>query len=182
METKGTKKTQNKIKKILSAVFLCAVMSVVPAGCGRNASDTASGEAHTCTISIKCDAILDDIQNFDEAKRDFVPEDGVVLPVTTVDFESGDTVYDITRKACRDNNILMESRNTTGMIYIEGIAQMYEFDGGELSGWMYKVNGVFPEYGCGSVEVSDGDEIEWLYTMNLGVDLGNEYTEDDHEG
>lgn len=32
--------------------------------------------------------------------------------------------------------------------YIEGINNLYEFDCGSLSGWMYKVNEWFPNYGC----------------------------------
>lgn len=29
--------------------------------------------------------------------------------------------------------------------YIEGIGNLYEFDCGNLSGWMYSVNGVWPD-------------------------------------
>ena len=57
--------------------------------------------------------------------------------------------------------------------YIEGINYLYEFDGGNLSGWMYKVNGWFPNYGCSSYYLSDGDVIEWVYTCDLGKDVGD---------
>ena len=59
--------------------------------------------------------------------------------------------------------------------YIKGINNLYEFDCGEGSGWMYRVNGVFPNYGCSQYQVEDGDTIEWLYTCDLGVDLGRNY-------
>ena len=45
--------------------------------------------------------------------------------------------------------------------YIEGINNLYEFDCGELSGWMYKVNGWFPNYGCSRYQLKEGDTIEW---------------------
>ena len=32
--------------------------------------------------------------------------------------------------------------------YIEGINHLYEFDVGPESGWMYKVDEWFPNYGC----------------------------------
>lgn len=57
--------------------------------------------------------------------------------------------------------------------YIEGINQIYEFDCGSESGWMYKVNGWFPNYGCSQYKVSDGDNIAWVYTCDLGTDVGD---------
>ena len=166
---------KNRIFGKLLQVLLCMFLLAVMAGCGKSSGDDAGGQAATCTVSIKCGTILESMDNFNPDKKDFVPEDGVILPETVVEIKDGDTVYDILRTACRDNNILMESRNTTGMAYVEGIAQLYEFDGGELSGWMYKVNGVFPEYGSDSLKAQDGDQIEWLYTMSLGSDIGDEH-------
>ena len=38
---------------------------------------------------------------------------------------------------------------------------------------MYKVNGWFPNYGCSSYYLEDGDTIVWTYTCNgLGADVG----------
>ena len=55
--------------------------------------------------------------------------------------------------------------------YIAGINNLYEFDYGELSGWIYSVNGVQADVGCGQYLLSDGDKIKWEYTCNLGEDL-----------
>ena len=60
--------------------------------------------------------------------------------------------------------------------YIEGISNLYEFDCGERSGWMYKVNGWFPNYGCSRYELKNGDKIEWVYTCDLGRDVGGDYS------
>ena len=57
-------------------------------------------------------------------------------------------------------------------IYKLVIANLYEFDVGELSGWMYKVNGWFPNYGCSRYLLADGDNVEWVYTCDLGSDVG----------
>ena len=56
---------------------------------------------------------------------------------------------------------------------------LYEFSCGPLSGWMYRVDGEFPNYGCSKYELSDGQNIEWVYTCNLGKDVGCEWTEED---
>ena len=59
-----------------------------------------------------------------------------------------------------------------GSVYVQGINHLYEFSCGELSGWMYMVNGEFPNYGCSKYELKDGDEIVWCYTCDLGRDVG----------
>ena len=62
-----------------------------------------------------------------------------------------------------------------GSVYVEGINNLYEFDCGELSGWMYSVNGIYPNYGCSSYILKDGDVICWVYTCDLGYDVGGGY-------
>lgn len=129
----------------------------------------------TCTISINCATILDNMDKLDPAKKDFVPGDGWILKKITVTFEKGETVHDVLKRVCRDKGIHMESTYTPvyDSAYVEGINQIYEFDCGSESGWMYKVNGWFPNYGSSQYEVSDGDEIAWVYTCNLGDDVGD---------
>lgn len=129
----------------------------------------------TCTISINCATILDNMDKLDPAKKDFVPSDGWILKKITVTFEKGETVHDVLKRVCRDKGIHMESTYTPvyDSAYVEGINQIYEFDCGSESGWMYKVNGWFPNYGSSQYEVSDGDEIAWVYTCNLGDDVGD---------
>ena len=75
------------------------------------------------------------------------------------------------------NKIHMEFVNTPiyNSAYIEGIANLYEFDCGELSGWMYKVNGWFPNYGCSRYQLKDGDRVECVYSCDLGADVGGNY-------
>ena len=47
---------------------------------------------------------------------------------------------------------------------------------GNESGWMYKVNGWFPNYGCSRYALQQGDEICWMYTcVGLGEDIGGGY-------
>ena len=55
--------------------------------------------------------------------------------------------------------------------YIEGIGNLYEFDAGELSGWIYRVNGKIMSVGCSQYKLKNGDKIEFLYTCNMGKDL-----------
>jgi len=97
-----------------------------------------------------------------------VPASGCILDVTTVEIEQGNSVFDILNRVCQKYKIHMEHRSKN---YINGINNLYEFDGGRWSGWMYSVNGWYPNYGCGTYFVKAGDVIEWNYTCDLGSDL-----------
>ena len=112
-------------------------------------------------------------------KAEFVPSDGWILYPSEVSFTPGDTAFDVLKNACNQAGIQMSSRYTPlyGSYYIEGINQIYEFDCGANSGWMFSVNGWFPNYGCSEYTVEDGDKIEWKYTCDLGSDVGNSYQE-----
>ena len=134
-------------------------------------------EKLTCTITIRCDTILNNMDNLDPAKAPYVPDDGVILREVTVEFEEGETVFDVLNRVCRQYNIPIEYSWTPmyDSYYIEGINNLYEFDCGSESGWMYKVNGWFPNYGCSSYYLTGGEKIVWCYTCNgLGEDVGAE--------
>lgn len=134
-----------------------------------------NSKTHTCTISISCSTILNNMDKIDdEAIAAIVPSSGTILSTTTVTFSEGESVFDVLQRVCRDNGIHMEYSWTAmyNSAYIEGIANLYEFDVGSGSGWMYKVNGWFPNYGCSRYQVEDGDTICWVYTCNLGKDVG----------
>lgn len=138
---------------------------------------TVTDVAHVCTISISCTTILDHMDWLDPEKVELVPEDGVILAPVTVTFYEGESVFNVLQRTCRQNGIHMEFENTPmyNSAYIEGIHNLYEFDCGELSGWMYSVNGWFPNYGCSRYALQAGDVIRWVYTCDLGYDVGGGY-------
>ncbi|MBQ3404360.1 MAG: DUF4430 domain-containing protein, partial [Oscillospiraceae bacterium] len=135
---------------------------------------TITDVAHTCTISISCAAILGNMDWLDPDKTELVPGDGWILKPTSVTFYEGESVFNVLQRVCKQNKIHMEFENMPlyNSAYIEGINNLYEFDCGELSGWMYKVNDWFPNYGCSRYAIHDGDVVAWVYTCNLGIDVG----------
>ena len=137
---------------------------------GAAISDTA----YTCTLSISCATILNHMDWLDPEKVELVPEDGWILEPTEVTFYEGESVFNVLQRTCKQQGIHMEFENTPmyNSAYIEGIHNLYEFDCGELSGWMYKVNEWFPNYGCSRYQLQDGDVVCWEYTCDLGVDVG----------
>lgn len=128
----------------------------------------------TCTLSVTCKTILENMDKFNKDKLEVLPSDGTIYKTRKVIFHEGESVFDVLLREMKNNKIHMEFEMTPiyNSNYIEGIHNLYEFDCGELSGWMYKVNGWFPNYGCSRYLLKDGDVIEWIYTCDLGRDIG----------
>lgn len=131
------------------------------------------------TISISCASINNNIADLDPAKTGLVPSDGWLLKAVKVEFNEGESVFNVLQRVCKQNKIHMEFMNTPvyNSAYIEGIGNLYEFDCGPLSGWMYSVNDWYPNYGCSRYELKPGDVICWRYTCDLGSDIGGGYLE-----
>lgn len=138
-----------------------------------------SKQGATVTLTIRCDTAVAKGMNTESKWAGIVPSSGVILPVTEFEIDSGETVFSVMSRASSQYKFQMEYSGTNGAQYIEGINNLYEFDGGRWSGWMYCVNGWYPNYGCGQYALKDGDVIEWHYTCDLGKDLGQEWLGED---
>lgn len=130
--------------------------------------------ANTCTLSVVCTTILDNLDKFDNSKLQVLPQDGVIFPAVMVTFYQGESVFNVLQREMKKAGLHMEfnAAPVYNSNYIEGIGNIYELDCGELSGWVYKVNGLVPNYGCSRYQLRHGDIIEFVYTCNLGRDVG----------
>lgn len=126
----------------------------------------------TCTIEIRCDTVADK----PGVRETELPEDGVILPTTQVRFTRGESVFDILERSCKAAGIPMDYTYTVTYegFYVSEIAGFRELDFGPYSGWLYRVNGWFPNFGSSKYEVSEGDEIVWVYTCDGGRDSGRD--------
>lgn len=139
--------------------------------------DIDTAEEYTCFLSISCLTILDNMDQLREGKEDLVPSDGVIYEQMEVSFYEGETVFDVLLRETQNNRIHMEYSFTPkfNSNYVEGINNLYERDCGSNSGWMFCVNGWYPNYGCSRYVLQPGDVIEWNYTCDLGRDLGQDW-------
>lgn len=165
-------KKSNKRNIILVLVSALVVIVFIAASDFKSVdeyykNDDASKEnaIGTVTISIRCDTIAG---KSDEAH---IAKDGVILAPTEFEIAEGDTVYDILLEATAENKIHIETNGSPETVYVEGINNIYEFDFGDLSGWMYFVNGNEQNVGCGECELKPDDVIEWVYSCDMGGDL-----------
>ena len=140
-------------------------------------SVAAGDGSFTVTLSVRCDTILDNMNLLNKEKHELVPPDGVIYPVTEVTAFEGESVINVLMREMRRERIHMEFRNTPiyNSVYLLAINNLYEFDVGELSGLMYKVNGLFPSFGSSRYQLLPGDAIEFVYSCDLGADVGGSY-------
>ena len=150
----------------VSAVWGLSLRSSKDAGGAAPGSGTPTdGKAGTVTISITCQELSEDMSQLtEESVRDYIPEDGWILNDTEYDYAEGETVFDCLMNVCNSQKIHLDSKKDSVYgTYVKGIGYLYEFHAGKNSGWMFKVNGESPNYGCDKCKLTDGDKIEWYY-------------------
>jgi len=99
---------------------------------------------------------------------------GTILAAVSAALQENDTVIDVLRRVTKEARVQMETRGSGQAVYVEGIANLYEFDKGGKSGWLYRVNGEFPNVSAGAYPLKQGDRVEWLYTIDMGKDVGKD--------
>ncbi len=120
-------------------------------------SDAASGAASdsvasaTITVTISVDA--------SRAGGEW-PATMAAMELT---LEEGATVYD----ALVATGLALGGSSS----YISSIGGLAEFMCGSGSGWMYAVDGAFPNKSCGKYVLAGGESIQWIYTCALGKDI-----------
>ena len=160
-------------KILIPAAALALALLFVLWQNGVFSQNKTGSEIGSVTLTIRCDGAL----RSDELKdslRDLLPEDGV-LGEAAVPLLEGDTVYTVLTRFCRENKIALDASGTTRYgIYVSGIGGLYERDCGAQSGWMFSVNGDFVQKSAGDAALRDGDDVLWVYTLDLGKDVGSD--------
>lgn len=98
-------------------------------------------------------------------------EDEWLLMLSKRVIEKGSTVYELLVNVCREENIVVDASGGDGAKYVKGINQLYEFDKGPESGWIFRVNGIVEQQSAAQVKLEMADVVEWIYTLQLGADV-----------
>lgn len=125
------------------------------------------------SLKVSVAPLLNNMQALDEAQHTLVPYNGILFPKTYVRAIEGDSVFDILLREMTAANIHLAFRNMPfyNSAYINGIGNIFEFDAGPLSGWMYTVNNYFPGIGVSQKIVSPSYDILLIYSLEMGNDL-----------
>ncbi|MBQ6998404.1 MAG: DUF4430 domain-containing protein [Clostridia bacterium] len=141
----------------------------VPVETSKQEEEKITPSSPSCMLSVRCDSVLSNLDMLTNGKAEIIPDNGIIFSEQSVTFSEGESVFDILLRELKNNNVHLEFVETPmyNSVYIEGIGNLYEFDCGSFSGWLYKVNGVQPTYGCSQYIVQNGDKIELIYSCNL---------------
>ena len=97
---------------------------------------------------------------------------------TKVTINNNTTVYDVFKKVLKENGITWKESNKLGTVYIESLTRngvtLGEFDNGNLSGWMYTLNGTHPDLGVAQQFLEKGDRIVFHYTDDYTKEEGSD--------
>ena len=77
----------------------------------------------------------------------------------TLTVDKGTSVYTVLTQLASQNGLSVSGTK----IYVKGIGDLFEKQHGSLSGWMYSVNGVYPNKSCGYYYLENNDSVVWRY-------------------
>ncbi len=118
----------------------------------------------TCSLEVRCDDALTH-ESLSDEKRANLPGDGAIISECDIQFSEGESILDILLRETQARKIHIEFAKSPiyNSTYIKGIANLYEFDCGALSGWSYTVNGEMPLVDCSQYIIENGDIISLTY-------------------
>lgn len=118
---------------LIAAVFGLNIQSVDEYYSGGADGSSSEIQSRTVTLEIRCDTVLKNYEELDNRLKsdEYVPPDGVILPVTEYELIEGDTVFSVLKRAVREKKIQMEYQGADGngykTVYVQGIHHLYEF-------------------------------------------------------
>lgn len=137
--------------------FMPLVLLIICLFCG-----CAKAPSHdkVCSLVFDCSNVFSaEVQN--EEKLALIPENGIIYQSETAAFSTGESIFDILKRELMSNKIHFEFN--ANPVYLQGVGNIYEKDFGDMSGWVYTVNGESPIVGCDSYFPENGDEICFEY-------------------
>ena len=163
---------------VASSLPSAAASAAVSSAAAVSTSASEAPAAQTCVLTVRCDTILENRDVLNPEKADLVPEDGLLYENPAAEITDGESAFDLLLRETRAAGIHLDFVKTPAYntVYVRGIGNLYEFDCGDLSGWTYRINGEFLSVGCSLAVIHPGDTVEFLYTCDLGADVGNVWT------
>ena len=91
------------------------------------------------------------------------PPNGIVLQADA-SFSAGETAYDVMLRALQEEKIHYE---VDASKYFLAIGNIYAGEFGDMSGWLYTVNGESPTVGASQYILQDGDNLRFYYVTTF---------------
>ena len=96
-----------------------------------------------------------------------------ILPTVVRDLPEGTTAFEVFKQVLAANGYTYDAKGSyvRAVIAPDG-TKVAELSKGQYSGWMYRVNGEFPDTYMGAYELEDGDGIEVFFTADYTKEPG----------
>lgn len=173
--------TGEQIRWLLTAVTaVCGVGLFVWFLCKRKSKSACA--VLLCACLCICFLMLSDFRSVEEYGAEALPpvrdgepwaeisiigyEGQEILPVCKVALRDGETVMELLLRVAEAKKIPVE--HAAG--YVEGIGNLYEFDHGGESGWVYTVGGQKSSVSATEYSLRDGDKVLWEYVTSYTFD------------
>ena len=96
-----------------------------------------------------------------------------ILPTVVRDLSEDTTAFDVFKQVLAANGYTYDAKGS----YVQAVTapdgtKVAELSKGQYSGWMYRVNGEFPDTYMGAYELEDGDGIEVFFTADYTKETG----------
>lgn len=103
--------------------------------------------------------------------KDVLQNDGMLIKNATLTVAKGTAVSGIF-ELLRVYDIAVVSEQGPVGTFVTSIQGLENGACGASSGWLFRINGEFPSEGVDSVELHDGDVVEWVFSCDGGADAG----------
>ncbi len=179
MENNLEKKLSGKKKRgIILGIILAIAIGVgiwqVLDNSTKSLSVEKGEEPVEVSMEIRIDTLAEDISQLkNDEKKEYVPKNGTILKESKYEIGKGSTAFDLLKEVTKEEDIHAEySYSSMYKIYfIDAINHIYSMEAGDMSGWMFYVNGEMAQVGASDYKLKDGDKILWAYTCNGGEDI-----------
>ena len=141
--------------RVLAIFFILLLLC----GCGAKEKN---GDLN-CHVQIDCLDVLEHPETLKEEKSEIIPKDGIFF-AEDASFSQGETVYEVLIRVLQNEKLQYEKDATN---YILAVGNLYSGDCGELSGWLYRVNGESPIVGITEYVLQDGDEVRFYFVTDF---------------
>ena len=117
----------------------------------------------TCHMTVDCTDVLAHPDKLKAEKVDILPKDGIFVE-KNAPFAEGETAYTVLTRVLQKEKMQYEKDATN---YIFAIGGLYSGDCGEMSGWLYTVNGESPTVGLADYVLKDGDSVRFYFVTDF---------------
>lgn len=108
--------------------------------------------------------------------KDGLQNEGMLVKNAMLTLSEGKTVAE-TFSLLRTYDIVIVSESGAAGTFVTSIQGLENGACGAASGWLFRVNGEFPSEGIDSIELHNGDKVEWLFSCDGGADVGMSFAQ-----